>query len=239
MSEKDDAINEESFLLEARGIYHHYHQGKDKIEVLQNIDLTILSGEALCITGTSGTGKSTLLQILGTLQKPTQGHLFIRGQDLSYMKESALALFRNQTMGFVFQFHHLLEELTTLENVLLPYRIYGKRLDESIREAETFLEWLGLSHRIKHYPSQLSGGELQRAAIARALICKPKILFADEPTGNLDHENSQKIQEFFLHLHKEMKVALVLVTHDIHFANRFPRVLRLQKGQLHESPIML
>ena len=153
-------------LLEAKNIHHHYHQGKDKIEVLKNIHLKVLSEEALCITGTSGTGKSTLLQILGTLQQPTQGHVFIKGQDIFHMTERDLMAFRNQTMGFVFQFHHLLEELTTLENVLLPYRIYGKGLHESTKQAQELLDWLGLTHRMKHYPSQLSGGELQRAAIA-------------------------------------------------------------------------
>lgn len=218
------------YLLEAREIYKSYDQGASQVEVLRGLGIGIKAGEAVAILGSSGAGKSTLLQILGTLDRPSKGELFFDGHSLLNKSEEELALFRNEEMGFVFQFHHLLGELTALENVMLPCRIAGMSSSEGERLALYYLQMLGLSERVQHYPNQLSGGEMQRVAIARALVRAPKILFADEPTGNLDSQNSQKIQDLFFELKEKMGLTLIVVTHDLQFASRFPRILRMKDG---------
>lgn len=218
-------------LLSALDIHKSYSQGVSELQILKGIDLQLYEGEALGIVGTSGSGKSTLLQILGTLDRPQSGELSYEDKNLLTMPEEDLAHFRNETMGFVFQFHHLMSEFTALENVMLPCRIGGLPLDEAEAQAHDLLNLLGLSERLSHYPSQMSGGELQRVAIARALVRKPKILFADEPTGNLDSTNSGKIQDIFFLLKEKFNLSLIVVTHDVSFAQRFPRVLRLKDGQ--------
>lgn len=217
-------------LLSARNIFKSYPQGAGELEILKGVNLEIQVGDAIGIVGSSGSGKSTLLQILGTLDRPNQGELIYQDKNLFELSDEEVSLFRNQTMGFVFQFHHLLSELTALENVLLPCRIANQNVDRAADYAKEILTMLGLGDRIHHYPNQLSGGELQRAAIARALIRQPKIIFADEPTGNLDSINSRKIQELFFLIREQLKIALVIVTHDLHFAQKFPRVMHLKDG---------
>ncbi|MBN8537814.1 MAG: ABC transporter ATP-binding protein [Deltaproteobacteria bacterium] len=219
-----------SNLLSAENIYKSYQQGSSELEILKGVNLDIKVGDAIGIVGSSGSGKSTLLQILGTLDKPNSGELIYQEKNLFDLSDEEVSLFRNQTMGFVFQFHHLLRELTAIENVLLPCRIANQNMIKAANYAKEILNMLGLGDRMDHYPNQLSGGELQRAAIARALIRHPKIIFADEPTGNLDSINSRKIQELFFLIREQLKITLVVVTHDLHFAQKFPRVMHLKDG---------
>lgn len=217
--------------MSARGIHKMYAQGAGQLHILKGVDLNIYENEALCIVGASGAGKSTLMHILGALDTPDEGEVLFKEQNLFKMNEEQLAHYRNRSLGFVFQFHHLLAEFTAVENVLLPARLKGHSPQEAKLKAEKLLSRVGLSERLNHFPSQLSGGELQRVAIARALINEPEILFADEPTGNLDSRNGMMVQELFFDLIKQMKITLVVVTHDIKFAERFPRVLRMQDGR--------
>ena len=221
-------------LLSARNIYKSYPQGSGTLDILKGVSVDIHEGEAMGIVGSSGSGKSTLLQILGTLDYPQSGELVYLEKNLFQLDDEQLSLFRNQTIGFVFQFHHLLSELTALENVLLPCRIANQDVGIASKQAEELLAFLGLGDRLSHYPNQLSGGELQRVAIARALVRQPRILFADEPTGNLDSMNSYKIQELFFKIRDQLKIALVVVTHDLHFAQKFPRILHLKDGRWSE-----
>lgn len=201
-----------------------------QLEVLKGIDLDIYQGEAVCILGASGAGKSTLLHILGALDRPTLGRALYKEQDLSRKTDEELAAFRNKELGFVFQFHHLLSEFSALENIMLPARIGGVSPKEAKTRAMELLKLLGLQDRAEHFPSQLSGGEQQRVAVARALVQQPKILLADEPTGNLDTENSRHIQELFFNFKNRLGLTLVVVTHDANFATRFPRRLMLKDG---------
>ena len=217
-------------ILSARNIYKSYPQGVGELEILKGVNLEIKEGDAIGIVGSSGSGKSTLLQIMGTLDRPNQGELIYQDKNLFDLSDEEISMFRNQTMGFVFQFHHLLSELTALENVLLPCRIANQNMDRATEYARELLNMLGLSERMDNYPNQLSGGELQRAAIARSLIRQPKIIFADEPTGNLDSINSRKIQELFFLIREQLKITLVIVTHDLHFAQKFPKVMHLKDG---------
>lgn len=200
------------------------------LQILKNLSFEVLSNEAVCILGASGAGKSTFLHILGSLDRPSSGRIFWNNTDLSSLSEEELASLRNKEMGFVFQFHHLLPEFSALENVMIPGRIAGQNPGRIEAKAKGLLSELGLAHRFHHYPSELSGGEQQRVAIARALFNEPKVLFADEPTGNLDSENSQRIQELFFRLKEERGLTLVVVTHDAQFARRFPRSVRMADG---------
>lgn len=218
-------------LLKAQGIFKSFPQGVGELSILKGIDLEVYEGDAVSIMGASGSGKSTLLQILGTLDHPNSGVLYFREQNLFTLDDEKLSEFRNQKMGFVFQFHHLISEFSAVENVMIPARIAGENLKVARSRAEELLSMMGLTDRFEHYPNQLSGGELQRVAIARALMRRPEILFADEPTGNLDSVNSQKVQELFFELRKKLGVALVIVTHDQQFAQKFPKVLKLKDGQ--------
>ena len=218
-------------LLEVRDLFKTYRMGEARLEVLKGLSLKIYEGEALCIMGTSGAGKSTLLHILGTLDDPTSGKVYYKGDDIFAKKPEELAKFRNQKMSFVFQFHHLLREFTALENVALPARIGGQSKKEAAMKAAALLEELDLLDRKDHLPSEMSGGEQQRVAIARALILGPDILFADEPTGNLDSQNEKIIEDIFFKLHETRKLTLVVVTHDQGFSQRFPRVLKLKDGK--------
>lgn len=229
----DNAINQinKSDLITVEGLSKKYQTGSSELSVLNNLSFSIQAGEAVCLLGASGAGKSTLLQILGTLDRPSSGQVKFRGEDVFALNDEQLALFRNQKMGFVFQFHHLIQELTALENVMLPALIAGDDQEQTEQEALKWLAEMGLSERAEHYPSQLSGGELQRVAIARALIRKPEILFADEPTGNLDSLNSQKIQDLFFELRQRLGITLVVVTHDLAFANKFARVFKVKDGR--------
>lgn len=217
-------------MLAAQCVSKSYPMGAARLEVLRGIDLSIRAGEAVCIVGSSGAGKSTLLHVLGALDRPTLGKVLFKGEDLTRKNDRELAEFRNRSLGFVFQFHHLLAEFTALENVAMPCRIGGLSVAESRVRAEELLEALGLSARKSHFPSELSGGEQQRVAIARALACKPEVLMADEPTGNLDTVNGARIQDLFFELKERLGLTLVVVTHDLAFAERFPRVLRMRDG---------
>jgi lipoprotein-releasing system ATP-binding protein len=214
-------------LIKAIKIERSYGQ----LPILKGLDFEVYAGEAVCILGASGAGKSTFLHILGTLDRPTRGQVIWMGEDLSRKNDEELSRLRNQRMGFVFQFHHLLQEFTALENVMLPGRIGGLTPAHCRARALELLDLLGMSHRLHHYPNELSGGEQQRVSIARALFQRPQVLLADEPTGNLDTENSQRIQELFFDLKKRLNLTLIAVTHDVGFANRFPRAVRMTDGQ--------
>ncbi len=224
-------MSDSQIFLRAVDIHKSYPQGAGELEILRGISLDIKYGEAMAILGSSGAGKSTLLQIMGTLDRPNKGELICEGRDLLAMDDEELSRFRNSEMGFVFQFHHLLSEFTALENVMIPCRVGGESIKGARDKAMALLEFMGLADRHEHYPNQLSGGELQRVAIARALVRQPKILFADEPTGNLDSNTSAKIQDLFFRLKEDLNLALVVVTHDLSFATRFPKVYRMKDGQ--------
>lgn len=218
-------------IIEVDNLTKNYTTGSFELEVLKGISFSIQQGEAICLLGASGAGKSTLLQILGTLDRPTSGKVMYRGKNVFSLNDDSLARFRNQKMGFVFQFHHLIQEMDALENVMLPALIAGDDSGVARKEALKWLEFMGLSERSAHYPHQLSGGELQRVAIARALIRNPEVLFADEPTGNLDSENSQKVQDLFFELRDKLGLTLVVVTHDMSFSKKFPRVFKVKDGR--------
>ncbi len=218
------------FLIDAQGIEKTYGTDHNKLHVLKGIDLTLKKREAVCIRGASGAGKSTLLHILGTLDRPDKGRLLYNGQDLFSYNEEKLAQFRNLKMGFVFQFHYLLNEFSALENVMMPGRIAGDLKSKVKEKALALLEELKVVDRRFHYPKQLSGGEQQRVAIARALMQNPEILFADEPTGNLDTKNGKKIQDLFFELQKSKGLSLLVVSHDLRFSSRFLRTLNLVDG---------
>jgi len=200
--------------------------------VLKNIDLQLFKGDAVGIVGSSGAGKSTLLHLLGALDRPTTGNIFFNDKNLQDFSDEELAKLRNEKMGFVFQFHHLLGEFTALENVMMPCLIGGLSRREAKQKAEELLFSLGLTSRLTHYPSELSGGEQQRVAIARALVRKPEVLLADEPTGNLDTQNGKIIEDLFFNLKVRLGITLIVVTHNLQFASRFTKVIRLKDGAM-------
>lgn len=204
------------------------------LEVLKGIDLHITKGEVVSIVGASGAGKTTLLQILGSLDKPTSGRVLIDGTDLSTLGENAMSDFRNKHIGFVFQFHQLLPEFTALENVMLPALIGGKDKKSAENEARDLLEFLSLSHRTDHKPGEMSGGEKQRVAIARALINHPSVVFADEPSGNLDSHNAEELQRLFFSLREKYGQTFVIVTHDMHLASMCDRMIKIKDGLVEE-----
>lgn len=219
-----------NLMLVAEKIEKTFPQGASELHILKGLDFQIKEGEAVSIVGASGAGKSTFLHILGTLDRPTSGRVLFEGEDLLQKADEELAKFRNEKLGFVFQFHHLLSEFTALENVMLPAKIGGISTAQAKNRAMDLFELLGLSSRAQHFPSELSGGEQQRVAIARALMREPKLLLADEPTGNLDTENSFRIQELFFELQLKLNLSLVVITHDTDFARRFPKMLRMRDG---------
>lgn len=216
-------------MLEARNLTRSY----GTLQVLKGIDLVIESGEVVSIVGASGAGKSTLLQILGTLDKPDGGQVLLDGQDVTALDDKGLAAFRNERIGFIFQFHNLLAEFTALENVCLPAWIGGRSSEAEIRQrAADLLGRLGLGHRLDHLPSQLSGGEQQRTAVARALINQPAIVFADEPSGNLDSRNAQELHQLFFQLRDEGGHTFVIVTHNEDLAEMADRKLEMRDGKI-------
>lgn len=217
-------------LLSVRQIHKSFRQGGRELEILRGLSFELAEGDDVCIVGASGAGKSTFLHIIGTLERPTAGQIFYRDENLQDKKDDELALFRNRKLGFVFQFHYLMSEFTALENVMMPLRIGGVSAREANSRAEKLLDLMGLKPRLHHYPSELSGGEQQRVAIARALVCGPEILLADEPTGNLDSHNAKLIQDLFFTVKKELGLTMVAVTHDLAFASRFSRQLRMADG---------
>ena len=219
-------------ILACEAVCKNYYDGQLNVQVLDNLTLQVDKGQSIGIVGASGSGKSTLLHILGGLDKPTSGRVSLMGQDLSQLSQKQLSGLRNQHLGFVYQFHHLLPEFSALENVMMPLLI-GKRPKEQARErALLMLEKVGLKDRVQHRPGELSGGERQRAAIARALVTDPACLLADEPTGNLDRKNALNILDMMMELKQELGTALVVVTHDDEMAARFDRVLNMTDGAL-------
>jgi lipoprotein-releasing system ATP-binding protein len=207
------------------------------ITVLDGVNLQVARGEMVAIVGASGAGKSTLLHLVGALDRPTRGTVVIDGARLDGLQEEELSALRNRRIGFVFQFHHLLREFTALENVMMPLRIAGWDRRRSQARAEELLARVGLSARVKHRPSELSGGEQQRTAVARALAVDPAIVLADEPSGNLDHANSERLHDLFVELSRDLEIAMVVVTHNRSLAARADRVLLLEDGRLVDSGV--
>jgi lipoprotein-releasing system ATP-binding protein len=207
-----------------------YQQGNLDVEVLKGVNLDVGVGERVAIMGASGSGKSTLLHLLGGLEKPTGGQVVLNGTDMNKVNAKQLAKLRNSSLGFIYQFHHLLGEFTVLENVAMPLLIGGQSVDEAKRQATRLLQRVGLGHRVEHKPGELSGGERQRAAIARALINKPNVVLADEPTGNLDSKTADPVFELMLELNQELNVSFLVVTHDHELAAKMGRVLQMEDG---------
>lgn len=219
-------------LLEARHIRKSFETGQGTLTVLRDVNLTIAPRERVAVVGESGSGKTTLMHILGTLDRPSDGQCFFDGVDLFSLSSARLDAFRNETLGFVFQFHQLLPEFNALENVMMPALIHGEKRDRAQQRAKTLLEQVGLAHRWHHKPGQLSGGEQQRVAIARALVQKPQLLIADEPTGNLDSATSEEIYALLDQLHHDHQLTLVMVTHNLELAERMDRTVQIKDGGL-------
>ncbi len=222
-------------LLEARGIHRTFRMAGSELHILCGADLTIREGEIVAILGASGSGKSTLLQILGGLDRPTGGTVLYRGTDLHALPEPERARFRNRNLGFVFQFHHLLPEFSALENVMMPALIRGTTGEEAARAALLVLEDVGLGNRAHHRPGEMSGGEQQRVAVARALMLKPDVVLADEPTGNLDTHTGEAMHELIKKINQERGITFVIVTHNDKLAIRADRVLRMADGRLNQE----
>jgi lipoprotein-releasing system ATP-binding protein len=219
-----------SNLIEAAGISKSFSTEAGELQVLRGIDLSISVGEMVSITGVSGAGKSTLMHILGALDRPTSGNIRFKGADVFSLDDSSLALFRNRSIGFVFQFHHLLPEFNALENVMLPGLIGKRPYEEVEKKAKTLLDELGLSMRLLHRPGELSGGEQQRVAVARALMQDSGLVLADEPTGNLDTATGNNLFELFLELNRTYRITFVIVTHNTELSLRCHRTLRMADG---------
>jgi lipoprotein-releasing system ATP-binding protein len=219
-------------VLACRQLAKRYKDGQLETPVLSNVNLTVNAGDRIAIVGSSGSGKSTLLHLLGGLDEPTSGDIEVLGQSLADLSVRKLSQLRNQSLGFVYQFHHLLPEFSAVENVAMPLVIGGQKPADAKAEAEKLLEKVGLGHRLGHKPSELSGGERQRAALARALITRPACLLADEPTGNLDHRTAEGIFDLIMELNQQMNTALVIVTHDRQLAARMDTVYTLIDGEL-------
>ena len=222
-------------LLSCQNITKFYQEGTQQTEVLKQVSFSMQPRELVAIVGSSGSGKSTLLHTLGGLDQPSSGEVFIKGQSLQQMTPNALAKLRNQYLGFVYQFHHLMADFTALENVMMPMLIGQQNKTEAQDRAEQILSAVGLQHRISHRPSALSGGERQRVAIARALVNNPALVLADEPTGNLDHKTTESIFELIQQLNQEKQIAFLLVTHDLNLAEKLNRRLIMQDGVLREE----
>jgi len=221
-----------SSLLSVQDVHKSFIEGSSEIQVLSGISFDLGAGERLAIMGESGVGKSTLLHILGTLDRPTKGKILYHGRELPG-DDAALCQFRNQQIGFVFQFHYLLPDFSALENVMLPALIQGRPAAPAKAEAERLLELVGLKDRMGHRPGKLSGGEQQRVAVARAVILKPKLLLADEPTGSLDLRIGEEVQDMLFRLNQEFQIALVIATHNRAFAEKIGRLVELRHGELY------
>ena len=222
-------------LLEGRGLHKSYWLGEKEIHVLRGASFALGAGEMASLVGPSGVGKSTFLHVVGTLDPPTAGNVLYDGQDAFEMGEEPLARFRNRNVGFVFQFHYLLPEFTALQNTAMPGLISRQSREEAERVARETLELVGLGHRLDHRPGELSGGEQQRVALARALVLKPRLLLADEPTGNLDEATGEGIHQLLLDLNRRLGIAAIVVTHNPRLAERMPRRLRLHEGLVVEA----
>ncbi len=221
-----------SSVLLCKQLVKSYQQGSIETKVLTGLDLDVTQGELLAVVGSSGCGKSTFLHLAGALDTPTSGEVLINGINVHQLSDKERARFRNQHIGFIYQFHHLMMEFTALENVAIPLLIRGESPKKAQDAAQQMLEQVGLAHRIQHRPSELSGGERQRVAIARALVTKPSLILADEPTGNLDAENAEQIFQLLKALNQSVKTSFVIVTHDLVLAQRMDRQLKLVQGKL-------
>jgi lipoprotein-releasing system ATP-binding protein len=219
-------------ILKAVEVYKAFQNGPETTEVLRGINLEVQQGEVVIIIGPSGVGKSTLLHLIGSLDKPSSGEIHINGHNVFEMQDQKLASFRNKNIGFVFQFHHLLPEFTALENVMLPGMMYEKDLASIEKNARQLLSEVALNDRLHHKPNQLSGGERQRVAVARALINRPKLVLADEPTGNLDRKNSESLYRLILDLNKKFSQTFIIVTHNELMAEKASKVIELEYGQV-------
>lgn len=224
-----------SLALEVHDVRKSFELGEATVDVLRGVSLELDRGHSAAVTGPSGSGKSTLLHLIGALDEPTSGTIRIEGKDPFSLAEKELARFRNKSLGFVFQEHHLLPQYSVLENVLLPTVAFPPQAAGAHAKAETLLDRVGLGHRLNHRPTELSGGERQRAAIARALVQDPAILLCDEPTGNLDHDNAQSAIDLLLELHQETRNILIIVTHNLELATRFERRFELVQGIVSSS----
>ncbi len=218
--------------ISCKNLKKTFSEGGLKVEVLKGIDLSIEKGSCLAVIGSSGSGKSTLLHLLGGLDDPTEGEVIVAGQKMSVLSESEKGLLRNKSLGFIYQFHHLLPEFSAIENVAMPLLIRGTDVIEAKQSATEILERVGLADRLQHKPGELSGGERQRAAIARALITKPQCILADEPTGNLDEQTADKVFDVMMELNQEYGVSLIMVTHNVVLAKRMDSVRELHEGNL-------
>ena len=219
-------------LLVCQGLRKVYQEAQLETEVLKGVGFELNAGELVAIVGSSGSGKSTLLHLLGALDEPTEGEVFFKGQKLNAMSANKQAKLRNQEIGFVYQFHHLLADFSAEENVAMPLLIGGVPAKQALSRAQSMLELVGLSHRLAHRPSELSGGERQRVAIARALVNRPALVLADEPTGNLDHKTALEIYDLMRKLNKESGTAFLVVTHDNELAGKLDRIMHMQDGEL-------
>jgi lipoprotein-releasing system ATP-binding protein len=225
-------MNRKGYLLEVSELYKSFSTRAGKVEVLKGINLKVAEGETIALVGASGAGKTTLLHMMGTLDRPTSGRVMFGDSDVFQMADMALARFRNRSIGFVFQFHHLLPEFSALENTMMPLLISGMKKDEAKIIAAGLLADVGLGHRVEHKPGELSGGEQQRVAIARALVASPRLLLADEPTGNLDMKTSDEIHEILAGIHREKGITLIIVTHNERLAARMGKTIRMADGRI-------
>ena len=221
-------------VIHCEGLGKTYSEGKLRTPVFDGLDLSVHAGETVAILGASGAGKSTLLHLLGGLDVPSAGEVYVAGQKMSALSDAARGQLRNRALGFVYQFHHLLPEFTALENVMLPVLLNGTQVADAAVRARELLEAVGLGHRLEHKPGELSGGERQRAAVARALVNRPACVLGDEPTGNLDEKTAATVFAQMLDLNRQQRTSLVLVTHDRSLARRLDRVLELHEGKLRE-----
>ncbi len=219
-------------ILELKNIHKNFRLGEDDIEVLDGIEISIEQGETFAIVGPSGSGKTTLLQIIGLLDSPTRGELYVRGESSEDLNDKSKSRLRNEFFGFIYQFHHLLNEFTALENTMMPLLIREQTTKEARTKAQDLLIRIGLEHRINHKPHELSGGECQRVAVARALVTSPSLILADEPTGNLDPETADRVFDSFLDLNRSLNTSLIMVTHNQELAKRMDKVYELNFGKL-------
>lgn len=222
-------------VLVVKDLAKTYHDGENDTQVLVDVSFSVSAGQQVAVLGSSGSGKSTLLHLLGGLDTPSRGDIWFKGKNLREMSHSQLANLRNQEMGFIYQFHHLLAEFSALENVAMPLLIGGKSSSDAKAQAQELLEQVGLSHRLSHQPAALSGGERQRVAIARALVTKPSLVLADEPTGNLDHKTGESVYQLLTELSQQQGTTFIVVTHDRTLAARMDRTLSIQDGRLTDS----